>query len=509
MAYMGKGRLGAPAEPIAGLLGLVIGLLVAGDLRRPRCYVVPVGLEGGHGPRDCRARGEADQAVWTLGLRGERVRSGRPTPGSAPTGTPRSRSSRSRASPDAEIERQPTAPSTSSAREYGQPQASDRFRYVVTTSVVVKTAERRPGPAPRSATHRGAAQVGRGAGRASGGGAPTPVHRLQVQRPAPAAAGRRHQERAGHRPAVAANFGPRSAASLGRRRARSRSSAWTAATSRAPFSATSTPVKRIRVVSTSSLTPLGRVRAAHARPSSGTRRCPSRWGWASARASSRRACWPRRARSALPDLDVIAFSWGVPYGSALGDRGSPLALRGGRGGAGGGGPSRSLRAGAGRTVLSPVVAMASHGILDAFTDGGRGVALLWPVSARALLRSGRAPGARGLAHRAHPLPVRARDHGARVRAPVDLAARSCPRPYPDRGALRLVRAPHGGHAVKYWTDFKVGDEHRPRLALDDRGRDPGLRPQIRSAAVPHRPRGGAPEHLRRPDRERLAHRARS
>jgi len=85
--------------------------------------------------------------------------------------------------------------------------------------------------------------------------------------------------------------------------------------------------------------------------------------------------------SALPDLDVIAFSWGVPYGSALGHRGfthslcaaAVVALAGAA-------LSRSLRAGAGR-VLFLFVAMASHGILDAFTDGGRGVALLWPISA--------------------------------------------------------------------------------------------------------------------------------
>ena len=35
--------------------------------------------------------------------------------------------------------------------------------------------------------------------------------------------------------------------------------------------------------------------------------------------------------SALPDLDVIAFSWGVPYGSALGHRPSPGACAPGRG----------------------------------------------------------------------------------------------------------------------------------------------------------------------------------
>ncbi len=40
---------------------------------------------------------------------------------------------------ETEIERQPTRTVDKLAREYGQPQAADRFRYVVTTSVVVKT----------------------------------------------------------------------------------------------------------------------------------------------------------------------------------------------------------------------------------------------------------------------------------------------------------------------------------------------------------------------------------
>jgi len=86
--------------------------------------------------------------------------------------------------------------------------------------------------------------------------------------------------------------------------------------------------------------------------------------------------------SALPDLDVIAFSWGVPYGSALGHRGFSHALCAAAAVAlAGTALSRSLRVRAGRTGLFLFVAMASHGILDAFTDGGQGVALLWPGSA--------------------------------------------------------------------------------------------------------------------------------
>ena len=41
--------------------------------------------------------------------------------------------------------------------------------------------------------------------------------------------------------------------------------------------------------------------------------------------------------------------------------------------------------------------------------------------------------------------------------------------------------------MKYWEDFKVGDEHRPRLEHRQRGRDPGVRPQVRPPAIPHGP----------------------
>ena len=73
---------------------------------------------------------------------------------------------------------------------------------------------------------------------------------------------------------------------------------------------------------------------------------------------------------------------GVPYGSALGHRGFSHSLCAAAAVAlAGAALSRSLRAGAGRTVLFLFVAIASHGVLDAFTDGGQGVALRWPVSA--------------------------------------------------------------------------------------------------------------------------------
>jgi inner membrane protein len=87
------------------------------------------------------------------------------------------------------------------------------------------------------------------------------------------------------------------------------------------------------------------------------------------------------ALALLPDLDVIGFVLHIPYGAEWGHRGTahslllglcvgaPLGLAlGHRVGA------RALGA-----VLGALVLM-SHGLLDAMTTGGKGVALLWPWS---------------------------------------------------------------------------------------------------------------------------------
>jgi inner membrane protein len=82
----------------------------------------------------------------------------------------------------------------------------------------------------------------------------------------------------------------------------------------------------------------------------------------------------------LPDTDVLAFSLGIPYAHPLGHRGLTHAI------------PFAVVAGC---VLSRVgfrvdpnhawavisVAMASHGVLDALTNGGLGVALALPFSA--------------------------------------------------------------------------------------------------------------------------------
>ncbi len=85
--------------------------------------------------------------------------------------------------------------------------------------------------------------------------------------------------------------------------------------------------------------------------------------------------------SILPDLDVLAFQMGIPYSSYLGHRGFTHSiffalviavictafyqqLH------------TSSRAAFSVSFLSGV----SHGFLDAFTNGGLGVAFLWPIS---------------------------------------------------------------------------------------------------------------------------------
>jgi inner membrane protein len=85
--------------------------------------------------------------------------------------------------------------------------------------------------------------------------------------------------------------------------------------------------------------------------------------------------------AALPDADVVAFAFGVPYGSMFGHRGLTHSL------------AFALLLGifvvavffrdaANRAalVLFFFLATASHGALDALTDGGRGVAFFAPFS---------------------------------------------------------------------------------------------------------------------------------
>jgi inner membrane protein len=81
----------------------------------------------------------------------------------------------------------------------------------------------------------------------------------------------------------------------------------------------------------------------------------------------------------LPDLDVIAFAFGISYADAFGHRGAShsllfaaaLALLGGA-------LYRPLRSRPVQAAAFVFVCAISHPLLDALTTGGLGVALLWP-----------------------------------------------------------------------------------------------------------------------------------
>lgn len=108
-------------------------------------------------------------------------------------------------------------------------------------------------------------------------------------------------------------------------------------------------------------------------------------GLVAARFDGERPYWQRAilwsSVSLAPDADVLAFAFGIPYEHALGHRGASHSL--------------VVAAAAGllvyalarlrkregtRTALLTAIVLASHGSLDALTDGGLGSALFWPVT---------------------------------------------------------------------------------------------------------------------------------
>ncbi len=99
------------------------------------------------------------------------------------------------------------------------------------------------------------------------------------------------------------------------------------------------------------------------------------------RTISRRLLLVGVALSILPDVDVVAFLFSIPYSAALGHRGfthslmfaAVVALFG----------AVLLRRYQERFVPALVflfVAAVSHGVLDAFTNGGLGITFFWPFS---------------------------------------------------------------------------------------------------------------------------------
>lgn len=87
----------------------------------------------------------------------------------------------------------------------------------------------------------------------------------------------------------------------------------------------------------------------------------------------------------LPDADVISFKLGIPYRAPFGHRGAShsllVALLCGLLGAL---MFRLWDQRRGRpllvTALFAIAVTASHGLLDSMTDGGLGIALLWPYT---------------------------------------------------------------------------------------------------------------------------------
>jgi len=83
--------------------------------------------------------------------------------------------------------------------------------------------------------------------------------------------------------------------------------------------------------------------------------------------------------SMAPDADVIGFSFGVGYGDAWGHRGATHSIAFAvLCGAALGAVARARGGSAWRTALLSTAVVASHGLLDTLTDGGLGIALLWP-----------------------------------------------------------------------------------------------------------------------------------
>lgn len=83
----------------------------------------------------------------------------------------------------------------------------------------------------------------------------------------------------------------------------------------------------------------------------------------------------------LPDADVVAFALRIPYSAPWGHRGASHSLVfAALGGLAVAGLARWKGEPAGRWGLLAFLALASHGLLDALTDGGLGAALLWPFS---------------------------------------------------------------------------------------------------------------------------------
>ena len=121
-----------------------------------------------------------------------------------------------------------------------------------------------------------------------------------------------------------------------------------------------------------------------------------------------RVWWAGAVCAVAPDVDVLGVVLGVPFGSVFGHRGLTHSLTFAAVLAAVVAPLLAPRGSRARAWLFLFVATASHGVLDAMTDGGIGVAffapfdatryyLPWRPIAVSPLSVGRFLGARGIA----------------------------------------------------------------------------------------------------------------
>lgn len=83
----------------------------------------------------------------------------------------------------------------------------------------------------------------------------------------------------------------------------------------------------------------------------------------------------------IPDLDVIAFQFDIPYGDALGHRGFTHSIAfAGLAGLIASFFARPLNSNKKAAFWLVFISVLSHPVLDAFTNGGLGVAFFWPFT---------------------------------------------------------------------------------------------------------------------------------
>ena len=83
----------------------------------------------------------------------------------------------------------------------------------------------------------------------------------------------------------------------------------------------------------------------------------------------------------LPDVDVVSFAFGIPYDAEFGHRGVSHSLAAAALlGLVAASMAPALRSSRAAAFFFVCVSAASHGLADMLTNGGKGVALFWPVS---------------------------------------------------------------------------------------------------------------------------------